>query len=103
MTCKCVPEMKRVDGTCIFCQNSEAADKAIIYVALIEDRHCDAGVCTFSDRDKAISEAQGIAKERCRYREYYKEHDCSDDEDWVFHAVYSYEGDCVTVIKTLLN
>ena len=68
-----------------------------------EDRHADAEVRTFSDRCTAICVARRLAKEYCTYEECYQEHDCSDYEGWVFHAGYSTEGDCVTVIKTTLN
>jgi hypothetical protein len=74
-----------------------------LYIVIIEDRHLDTTAHPFTDKDKAISEAKRIAKENCGSPEEYEEHDFGKDAGWIFYAQYSYESDCVRVVKTELD
>ena len=71
-----------------------------LYTVLHQDRHADPEVEVFSDEQKAVEYARNTAKEFCRHPGDYEE---SIIADWVFHAIYSCEGDCVTVHKIVLD
>lgn len=71
-----------------------------IYIAMIQDRHTDVEVHSFSDPDKAIDYARSRALESCKHDEYYEEQEV---ESWLFCASYSCEGDFVRVVKTELD
>ena len=74
-----------------------------IYIVIVEDRHTDAQVRPFSTAAKAIAEAVKIGKAGARSpRDYQERPDLADDE-WLFFAQYSGEGDCVRVVKAELD
>lgn len=66
-----------------------------VYTILLQDRHCDPKITVYADRQQAIDKARSIAKEYDRHGEYEE----MQIADWVFHATYSCEGDCVTVLE----
>jgi hypothetical protein len=70
-----------------------------VFTVLLEDRHADAEVEVFMDREMAINRAKNLAKENDRHGEYEEQ----QISDWVFHATYSCEGDSVTVRETELQ
>jgi hypothetical protein len=72
----------------------------IVYIILIQDRHADVDAEVWSDKDKAIERARKLASDYCSHKEDYEE---SQIADWVFHATYSCEGDCVTVLQKELR
>lgn len=65
-----------------------------VYTVLIEDRHSDAEVKVFNDKEDAINYARKTAKEYCRFPEDYEERVIAD---WIFFAEYSCESDSVRV------
>lgn len=87
-----------------------------LYIVIIEDRDTGTKAYPFSDKEKAISEAMRVAKERCRNPTYYWMREESPPRPWlapsaisvdlvdrVFFANYSEECDCATVITTELD
>lgn len=75
----------------------------LIYVMLIQDRHTDEEVYTFTSSEVAVSEARKKAKELCDFSEDYEEDDCSKDQSWLFSARYSCNDDSIKVITTTLD
>lgn len=71
-----------------------------IYNVIIEDRHNDVKVRSFFNRERAIEIAKDTAISLNRDLEYLKE---DIIEGWEFYIEYSCEGDCVRVIKTMLE
>ena len=70
------------------------------YIALWQDRHYDTTAHLFSDLQKAIQWARNTAKAYCNYEETYQE---EKKEGWEFFVKYSYEDDCIWIVKTTLN
>lgn len=71
-----------------------------IYIVMINDRHHEPEAVAHRDKDKAIKDAKEIAESYCSHKEDFEEH---QSEDWLYHATYSCEGDCVWVVKTKLE
>ena len=74
-----------------------------IYIVIVEDRHTDAQVRPFSTAAKAIHEAIKIGKAGARSPEDYQQRPDLADDEWLFFAQYSGEGDCVRVVKAELD
>lgn len=71
-----------------------------VYVLLWEDRHSGPEVMLFSSQEKAIEHAQSIVRDYGgKYPEDYNETltDSMRRAGWLYHGIYSCEGDCVTV------
>lgn len=66
-----------------------------VYAVLLQDRHSDPEVSVYADKQTAIDDARMMAKKYDRHSDY-KERQIAR---WVFHAEYSCEGDCVTVME----
>lgn len=71
-----------------------------IYIVIVEDRHTDVEVIPFASKDAAILVARSLAKQYCRHEEDYEE---CDIKGYLFNAVYSCEGDSITVIAKELR
>jgi hypothetical protein len=71
----------------------------MIYVVIFEDRHVDVEVEAFHDKEKAIAHARKIAKDWCKFEEFYEEHHEKVGSDALFHATYSSEGDQISVVE----
>jgi hypothetical protein len=73
-----------------------------IYNVIIEDRRNDVVVRSFLNRERAIEIAKETATSRNEGRglEYLKE---DIIEGWEYYIEYSCEGDCVRVVKTMLE
>lgn len=69
-----------------------------IFVIIVQDRHSDVDVEVWLDRDKAVMRARNLAHEYCRHPEDYSEMQPLP-ADWVFHATYSCEDDCIWVLR----
>jgi hypothetical protein len=71
-----------------------------IAIVIINDRHCDTEALPFADPKKAVEYAEARTKEYCRYPEdldvQLNEHMVRDN--WIYHAIYSCEGDSITVL-----
>lgn len=73
----------------------------MMYVILIEDRHCDVEVKLHNDKDGAICRARSLAKDYgSRHPEDYEELDL---EGYLFYAIYCCEGDCVSVQEVKIS
>lgn len=74
---------------------------ADVFVVLHEDRHTDAEPYVFLIESEAITKARQLCDEYARDKEDIEEEltDAMIKEGWVYHARYSCEGDCVTVMK----
>lgn len=72
-------------------------DTPICYAIIINDRHCDTEVEICYDKAKAIAHGRALAKKYCRYEDDYEERE--PDDEWLFHATYSCEGDSITVVQ----
>ncbi len=71
-----------------------------IYIVIVEDRHTDVKVVPFENKDHAIGVARSLAKQYCKFETDYEE---SDIKGCLFNAVYSCEGDCVSVVARKLE
>jgi len=71
-----------------------------IYNVITEDRHNDAAVRSFFNRERAIEIAKETALSLNKDLTYLKE---DIIEGWEFYIEYSCEGDCIHVIKTMLE
>ena len=70
------------------------------YVAILEDRHIDAQAYVFSSEEKAVVFAKLTAREYCRGGELEEDlNDAMKADGWVYHCVYSCEGDNIRVIQ----
>lgn len=81
----------------------------LAYVVMIEDRHTDVEVELFISKEKAIKRAKTI------FNEYKYEDDEDEDmgeteldfeaieDGWIYSAIYSSEGDKVSVRECKLN
>lgn len=72
-----------------------------VYVVLTQDRHCDPDVEVFWDKSAAIRWARGFVEENVRHPEDVQIVELSNAMigcGWQWHARYSDEGDCVTVM-----
>lgn len=67
-----------------------------VWVVIIQDRHSDVNIEVYDTISTAVHRAEELAKQHCRHPEDYKELKIAD---WAFHATYSCEGDCVTVLE----
>ena len=65
-----------------------------IYIVVLQDRHIDVGVYPFTDLSEAIKKAKDLAVGSCNNPDDYKEEVI---DGWEFFAVYSCEGDFVSV------
>lgn len=77
-----------------------------VYVVIIKDRHSDTEVQVFSDPDIAVNKARELAKEYCRHLEDFEESKLNNymtQDGWLYHAVYSCEGDNIRVVKRVVN
>jgi hypothetical protein len=73
-----------------------------IYIAMLNDRHTDAEPFPCSTPERAIERARTLAVENSR------DDGASIDESetpdgWLYHAIYSCEGDSVWVIEKDLD
>ena len=70
-----------------------------VYTMIIEDRHTDVEVTLFQNKDDAINTATKSVKEwGAKWPEDIEER--YDVHGWLYHGVYSCEGDSVTVIES---
>lgn len=75
-----------------------------IYIVIWIDRHSDTKAYPFMHKEKAISEAQRIAKECCKNEVCYEERTYENDKDgWIFFVEYSSEDDCLIVIESKID
>lgn len=72
-----------------------------VYVIIVQDHHADVEVEVYADKDRAISKARLLAVEYGR--EHTEDYEEKQIADWCFHATYSCEGDCVTVLEKTIN
>jgi len=74
----------------------------IIYNVLIKDRHCDAVIHNFRDKDKAIMFAREAAVQWCDSLEHYIETSYENGKNatnWILHIEASCEDDYVIVSR----
>lgn len=77
-----------------------------VYVVLVEDRHSDPGVEVFWDKAAAIRWARGFVEDSLRHPEDLEIVELNNAmirDGWQWHARYSSEGDCVTVLCRALH
>jgi hypothetical protein len=67
-----------------------------IYNVLINDRHAEPEIRPFVDKQDAIEFAKKTAKKYCHSLEDLKE---LQTIDWLYHIVYSCEGDSIWVTE----
>lgn len=72
-----------------------------VYVVLIEDRHTDAEIVLFTDREKALAYARETAMDYARDPETPVEEE--EIEGWELFLCYSCEGDCIRVEAVEVN
>lgn len=65
-----------------------------VYLVITQDRHVDVDVEVYDNKDVAIKRGKELAKKYCRNTKDYEE---SKVADWLFYAIYSCEGDYVSV------
>lgn len=69
-----------------------------VYTILIEDRHVDPKIIILDGnkftKEQAIERAKSELKDYARSSDYINE---MSDEDWIYHVIYSSEGDSITV------
>ncbi len=73
-----------------------------VYIAIIEDRHCDVDVRVFTKKETAVMFAFETAEEYCRHEEDFEEDELTGDmirDRWVYSVTYSCEGDSVRVVE----
>jgi len=74
-----------------------------LYIVIWEDQQVNTTVYPFTDPEKAIAEAQRVAKENEWEEGDYQERDYGRDEGWLFYAAYSPEGDHTRVVTCELD
>jgi len=70
-----------------------------VYVAMINDRHCDPEPYVFSTAEAAIGYARSTAMEYARSHGDFEEHISPPPGGWLYYATYSVEGDSVWVVE----
>lgn len=75
-----------------------------VFVAILEDRHCDTEVYVFSVEAEAVEFAKEMAEEFSRGDEIDEEMNAEMVKDgWVYRGCYSCEGDSIHVVKRILD
>ncbi len=67
-----------------------------MYVLILEDRHIDAQVELYNEKEKAFERAKTLAKNSCRFDE---DLELKTVTGWLLCIQYSCEGDLVRVIE----
>ena len=73
-----------------------------VYVAILEDRHCDVQVEVFSEKEDAVEWAEEAALLNAHHEEDIEKEELTAGmrkEGWLYYAVYSCEGDSVRVVQ----
>jgi hypothetical protein len=70
-----------------------------VYIAILEDRHIDVQAEVFTTAEKAIAYAKAFMLANAAYPDEIEE----DPEIGIYHATYSSEGDCVSVVESELD
>jgi len=78
-----------------------------IYIVIVEDRHIGVEAFPYTDKERAINIAKQITKDNASgfLDEHCLENSSGDERNnmWLYHAIYSVEGDSVKVISARLN
>ena len=77
----------------------------VVFVVMIEDRHCDPTVEVFSTEDAAINYAKAVVDKYSRDKSDIVESltDNIKRAGWLYHATYSCEGDSVRVEREVVD
>lgn len=82
----------------------------LIYVVMAEDRHVDVDIELFVNKERALKRAKEIFNES-KYLDWEDDEDIGENkldpdvirEGWIYSAIYSTEGDSVSVRERKLD
>ena len=78
-----------------------------VWVVLLEDRHADVEALPFSTKELAVGAALGLAGEfRADPGDVKQDAELTPSmraDGWVLYAPYGSEGDCVRVVKRVMD
>jgi hypothetical protein len=74
-----------------------------VYVMIIEDRHTDVDVAVFATLESAVAAAEEAVDDNARFPNWREVIDQYEVPGRLFYAVYSPEGDCVSVVERVVQ